>query len=207
VALVPTRCNTDANMDQIIALILTYKYPLILPISVIEGPIITILCGFLSAQGQLNFLIAYGILIVGDLIGDSLLYSIGRFGRVGFVERWGRHVGITKEKIKNLETHFENHSGKTIISAKLSHVLVMPVLVAAGTAKMHFWKFLFFNLIPTIPKSLTLMLIGFFFGHAFNVLKTYVDSIELVGIIIVVTIIVVYILYAKLTQKISKKVN
>ncbi len=188
-------------MDQIIALLLTYKYFIILPLAIIEGPIITIISGFLASQGHLNIFFVYWLLVFADLIGDSLYYCLGRFGRKGLIEKWGHYIGITHSKLNSLENHFKNHSGKTIIIGKISHAVVIPILIAAGTAKMPFLKFIWFNFISTVPKSLILIIIGFFFGHAYKILNQYIDSFAIIGPILIGVAFLIYLLFRKFKNK------
>ena len=49
-----------------------YKYWLIFPIMVLEGPIITVISGFLVSLGTLNAFVAYPLLFFGDLLGAAL---------------------------------------------------------------------------------------------------------------------------------------
>ena len=152
---------------QIIAWLTQYKYIVLLPVSIVEGPIVTILGGFLSSQGYLNIFAVYALVILGDLIGDSMYYAAGRFGGKPFINRWGRYIGIKPHNIEKLERHFEKHSGKTMIIGKLSHAIGSVFLAAAGLVKMPFGRFLWFNFIATVPKSLVWLLVGFYFGQAY----------------------------------------
>ena len=89
-------------LEQIILLLTTYKYLLLFPIVVFEGPIITVIAGFLSSLGYLNIFIAYGVVVVGDIAGDIMYYALGYYGRDRFVNRWGRFLGITSERVERL---------------------------------------------------------------------------------------------------------
>ena len=109
---------------------------------VVEGPIITVIAGFLSSPGHLNIFIAYGVVVVGDLTGDTVSYMLGRWGGIKFVKRWGRYIGLTAERVQKFEEHFNHHAAKTIILGKLAYSIEMPFLFAAGFAKVPY-KFFF----------------------------------------------------------------
>lgn len=69
------------SFQQIISLLTAYKYFFLFPIVVVEGPIITVIAGFLSSLGYLNIIIAYLVVVAGDIVGDSAYYAIGFYGR------------------------------------------------------------------------------------------------------------------------------
>lgn len=170
------------SLGQISGWVAHYGYAALLPIMVIEGPIITVLAGFFSSLGYLNIFWVYGVVVVGDLIGDALWYGLGRFGRLSKLERWGRYVGITRQRVERLEKHFHEHSGKTLVLGKLSHGVGAAFLFAAGVARMPFRRYLWFNFLATLPKSLLLLLVGFYFGQAVAKINSYLDFIAALSI-------------------------
>jgi membrane protein DedA with SNARE-associated domain len=92
-------------MEYFYTLIVVHKYLILLPIAIIEGPMITIIAGFLASLGILDFFIVYAIAVFGNLIGDNIYYWIGRLGEQEFISRYGRYVGVTKEKIEYAKKH------------------------------------------------------------------------------------------------------
>ena len=97
------------SLSQILGWLIQYKYIVLFPIMVFEGPIITILAGFLSSLGYLNIFIAYGIVVMGDIVGDSLYYAAGRWSKQFIFTRWGRYIGVTTERMTLLRRFFARH--------------------------------------------------------------------------------------------------
>ena len=155
------------NTATVISWLLAYRYAILFPLVIMEGPIVTILAGFLASLGQFNLFICYPLIVAGDVLGDLFMYAQGRWGGKPAVERWGRRFGIKPEIIARLEEHFKKHPGKTLIFGKISHFFGGPVLIAAGMARMSLSEFLWFNFLATLPKSLFLLLLGFYFGKAY----------------------------------------
>ncbi len=185
------------SLFEISILLDSYKYLFLFPIVVIEGPIVTVIAGFLSSLGHLNIFIVYAVIVLGDVVGDSLYYAIGFYGRLGFVERWGRFLGMTKERVVKIENHFKNHVGKTLITGKLTHFAGAVILVAAGVARVPYWRFVWYNFLPTIPKSLAFLLLGYYFGKAYQQIDQYFDYATLAILAVCVLAVVVYILVKK----------
>lgn len=160
---------------QIFSWLINYSYLILMPIAIIEGPIITVIAGFLSSLGVLNLLLAYLTVVIGDMIGDALYYSIGYFGREKFIARWGKYIGLKMERVLKMESLFENRGKAILIWGKITQVFGVLVLVSAGIGKYKFKDFMLVNFIITIPKAAILLLVGFYFGQAYVKIKQYLD--------------------------------
>jgi len=188
-------------LSEILVLLEHYKYILIFPITVVEGPIITIISGLLVSMGYLNGIIAFIVLVLGDLAGDVLYYFVGRFGgRSRWIKKIGGFIGYNEGSEKFLEAHFKKHKVKTFFLGKLAHGVGTTVLVAAGIARVSIWEFIWYNTLGTIPKTLILILIGYYAGDSYLKIDKYLNSIALVTGIIVVVLIVFYIFLNKFAK-------
>src|SRR3989338_1390938 len=85
------------SVAQIIGWLLLYRYVALFSVVAIEGPISTLIAGYLSSLGLLNFWIAYVVAVSGDLASDAGYYALGRFGRERFVKKYGHYVGIASD--------------------------------------------------------------------------------------------------------------
>lgn len=153
-------------LTTLLGWLLTYRYLMLFPIAVIEGPIIAIVAGSLAATGQFNFFFAYFIIIAGDLTGDSIYYALGRYGRSKIVQRWGHRIGLTEARAQKVDNHFDKHADKTLILGKLAFSLEVPVIFSAGLARYPYRRFLGYMTLGAMPKTLSLMLLGYFFGFS-----------------------------------------
>jgi membrane protein DedA with SNARE-associated domain len=182
--------------------LLNYRYLILFPLAVLEGPIVTVTAGLMSSLGLMNFYIVYVVVVAGDLVGDGLYYAVGRWG-LRPLERWGKYIGIHPEKLNQVEKHFADHGGKTLIAAKLSHAVGGIVLVSAGIARIPFKKFIFFNFWATLPKSLVLILIGYYFGNTYIKLQKFVDFAWLGTFAIAILLFVIYMFLRRAGKKLS----
>ena len=66
-------------MHALLASMFVYRYLLLVPFAVIEGPILSIYCGFLLHEGTLTLVPTYIALMAGDLIGDIGWYGVGYY--------------------------------------------------------------------------------------------------------------------------------
>ncbi len=182
-------------LPQVLPWLIQYRYLLLFPIVVAEGPIVTVIAGFLVSLGYLDFPLTYTVAVMADLLGDSLYYFIGRLGAKRVADGWGQVLGISWDQIEKLKRHFERHVGKTLLLGKLTQGAGGLILVAAGAAEVPYPAFLWFNLLATLPKSLVLLLVGFYFGHAYRSIGTYLNIAALITIGVVVLAGLGYVFY------------
>lgn len=168
------------NLDFVMALIQGYGLLILVPFAIIEGPIATVLAAYLAHQGFMNVIAVFAVCVVGDLIGDTLLYLIGRFGAgrlpVGITAR----LGMTEARKLTLSQHFTAKGGRTLMFAKITHSAGLPILIASGMARMNFALYMWYNLLGTLPKTALLVLVGYYFGAAYGLIDTYIYRISLV---------------------------
>ncbi|PIR43521.1 hypothetical protein COV24_02310 [candidate division WWE3 bacterium CG10_big_fil_rev_8_21_14_0_10_32_10] len=183
------------NPDILMHWLLIYKYWILLPLVIIEGPISSIIGGFLSSTGFMSLFIVYPISIAGDIMGDSFYYVFGYFGREKFIKRFGKYIGIKQDLINKLDTHFDKYPGRSIFIGKISYGLSIPILFAAGFTKVSYTKYLKYSLYATMPKCLVLVLVGYYFGHTYKLIFAYVKYASVaVSLIIVLGILIYYVM-------------
>jgi membrane-associated protein len=135
---------------------------LILPLSVIEGPVVSIVTGLLSSQGYFDWYWALLLLVCGDLIGDVIYYGIGRLGR-----------GMRRGLAPGLRMALGQNAGKMLLIGKWTHSLGCLVLIGSGVVRVPMARFLLVNLIATVPKSALLFGTGYFIGDEFPLLERH----------------------------------
>ena len=152
------------------AILLTYKYWLILPLSIIEGPIVAMAAAFLASTGVLNIQIVYVLALAGDIIGDILYYALGRFGGEPLINKYGRFVRISHESVANIKHEYFTRSTSLWQVIILSKVMQAPsslILITCGLTSVNFRQFFVITTVANIFKVLFFVLVGFYFGRAY----------------------------------------
>ncbi len=158
---------------DIASLLLAHVYEVLLPLSVFEGPIVTITGGFLVATGHLQFLPVFAIVVLGDVIGDALFYAFGRFVGARMLTTWAGPTSL--EKARGLERRFRRKADQTLVIGKLTHTIGAMVLIVAGMVKLPFPRFMTVNFLATLPKSLVLLVIGYAVGSGYNLVPQHLS--------------------------------
>jgi membrane protein DedA with SNARE-associated domain len=168
----------------------------------VEGPIIIIITGFLVFLGFLNVYVAYFVLVLADIIGDSLYYSIGKYGaQVAWIKKLGSFIGYGEKSEKYIEDHFIKHKGKTLLLSKISHGIGGTVQVAAGVAKVPYLEFLLYSFLGTAPKVLILFLIGYYAGSSYEKIDKYFDTFAIFILGIVILFLASYLIFSKYAKR------
>lgn len=181
------------NIQGIIPILLQYRYPILFPLAVIEGPILTVVGGFLSTTGVFNPLWVYLIMVAGDVVGDFIYYLLGRFGG-GALPRIGRFFGITEERVEKAKNYFGIHHKKAIVLSKLVHGIGTAGLFVAGHIKVPYGRFFIICLLTSLVQSALFLAVGILFGHAYLQISRYLDIFGATTIVIGITIVTLIVL-------------
>lgn len=193
------------SLNIILGWIVAYRYLVLFPIAILEGPIISIIAGFLISIHLMELWIVFGVLVAGDVVGDILLYAVGRWGGSPLITRWGPKFGATPEHMDKFEKLFKTHAKKTLLFGKWGHAFGFPILVSAGVVREDLREFLLVSIGGTIPKTLFLILIGFYFGAAYENIDRYFTYAVVAIITLVAIAIFAYWLLGRIAQRYFKE--
>ena len=106
--------------------------------------------GFNVSEGHLSM---FGILVfgvLGDMIGASIAYAIGYWGREEIVERHGNKLHISKQRLDRAHRWFERFGAPVIVVSRCIPFARAAFPYAAGVARMGYGRFLVFGTIGSI---------------------------------------------------------
>lgn len=152
--------------------------------AVIEGPIVAVVCGFLITLKILDPFLVYVILVVGDVIGDGIIYYIGYSGK-----RFLHYFKINQEKLEEAKIYFEENHKKAIIASKLVHGIGFTGLIAAGASHVPYKRYFKTCILISLVQSVIMIAVGVLFGHAYVQIGKYLDYYAAVVSLIVLFIL------------------
>jgi membrane protein DedA with SNARE-associated domain len=157
------------SIESFIALLSVWGYAVLLPLAIIEGPIVGVFAGFFVSLGQMSWYGAFAVLFVGDIVGDVIYYYIGRWGHGPWANRIAARFGVTPERLAELEESFHRHSTKILLINK-TQAIGSVVLYYAGAVRMPLWRFVWVNAVGTVPKVILFMVVGYYFGESYRLI-------------------------------------
>lgn len=146
-----------------------HLYYFLVPAAFVEGPVVAILCGLAVQIGYLNPVVAFGVLIAGDLVPDIFYYWVGRWAAtLPRLRRFATRTRLIRENLPSLEELWRAHPFRTMVAAKLTFTLAPAFVVGAGLSAMSFRRFVQASLAFSLPFFGLLFGIGFAIGSAFG---------------------------------------
>ena len=130
----------------------------------VPGETVLILGAVYAGTGRLNVFLVALLGFCGAVVGDNIGFAIGHFGGRRLVERYGRYIFLTPERLEKTTAFFERHGGKIIVVARFIEGLRQANGIIAGTTGMHWARFLLFNAIGAAMWVAVWTSIGYFSG-------------------------------------------
>lgn len=179
-----------------------YGYPVIFLVIVIEsfgipapGQTLLIAAALLAAHGKLNLTLVLLTAFLAAVIGDSLGYWIGYLGGRRLILRFGKYLHIGETQVRNMETAFTKHGGWFVTFARFFEVLRQVNGIVAGTAGMHFRRFLLFNATGALLWVGVWGLGTYRLGRHLQKYAGYFDEVSLYFIVALIVLLLALLLY------------
>jgi len=130
----------------------------------VPGETVLILGAVYAGTGRLNIVLVGLLGFLGAVIGDNIGFAIGHFGGRRLVERYGRYVFLTPERLDKATDFFERYGGRVIVIARFVEGLRQANGIIAGTSGMHWARFLAFNALGAALWVAVWTSVGYFSG-------------------------------------------
>ena len=154
------------SVESITPLIIEYRYWILVPLSIVEGPIVAFVAGTLAATGYFNIYALGVFFFVRDMVMDALYYGLGHFGgRTSLAQRLLHRIGVRQNHLEEVRTLWERHAGATMFLGKLSYGIASSFIVVAGMVRMPLGKFFGWGALAAVAQYGVLLLLGYFFGN------------------------------------------
>ena len=98
--------------------------------------------------------------VVGDMLGGSIAYAIGYWGRMELVERHGNKLHVSTARLQRAHAWFERYGSPVIFVSRLIPGIRAVFPYAAGVAEMPFARFFAFATLGSIAWVTGLGVLG-----------------------------------------------
>jgi len=160
----------------------------------VPGETVLIAGAVFAGSGRLNIVAVGAVGFLAAVAGDNIGYAIGRFGGRALVERWGRYVFLTSERLDKAELFFARHGGKIIVVARFIEGLRQANGLIAGISGMRWLKFLACNALGAALWVATWVSVGYFAGQHITAIYNAITNYSLYAAIAAVVLIAAWIL-------------
>lgn len=153
---------------------------------------------YAGSTGKLDIFLVVAVAAAGAIVGDNIGFTIGRYGGFVILKRYGHYVHIDDRRLKIGRYVFTRHGAKVVFFGRFVSVLRTYAAFLAGTNRMEWPRFLFFNAAGAVVWASAYGFGYYEFGAALKGLQTPVDA----GIGAAASLIVVgFLVYAKRKER------
>jgi len=156
---------------------------------IVPGETLVILGGFYARRGELEVPALVAIVCCAAVLGDNLGFLIGRrFGR-GFLERHGRRLFVTPERLERAERYYASHGGKTVFLGRFIPVVRSVGFIVAGAARMPWRRFVVYDVAGAVLWGAGHTTLGYLIGKSYERWKGYLTPVGL-GVLVVLGLLI-----------------
>jgi membrane protein DedA with SNARE-associated domain len=168
-----------------------WSYVILFLLTFVEGPAATLIGGALAASGILQWQIVFVVAAVGNFTADTFWYLAGYFGgnrRFLYRFRWFRE---RRSLIRSLEESMHDHGVRLFLMTKLSlGMMTIPVLIAAGLARVHWYRLIMVSLVVEPLWNGLLVFAGYRLGEHLSSMERGLRIVALIGTVVVLLIFI-----------------
>ncbi|SRR5579864_2505196 len=163
---------TDFIFNYILNIFGQLGYPGIFILMIMESATLPVpselvlpLGGYLVSQGRLEFWSVVAVATLGSLIGTMIDYSIGYYLGRPAVQRYGRMVRFSQERLETTEKWFSRRGNTVVLLARFVPLLRTLIAFPAGIVRMEKKRFLIFSAVGIVVWDIALVYLGLVAGQ------------------------------------------
>lgn len=161
---------------------------------VVPGETTVLLAGALASQGVFDIGDLLAVVCLGAVLGDTGGYLLGRKLGREFLLVHGRRFFIKPHHVARAEGFFERHGGKTVLFGRWVGFLRSLAPFIAGSARMHYARFLFYNIAGGVSWGVAVALLGYALGSSYHLAERWLGRISLFLAILLVIGVLLFVL-------------
>lgn len=166
--------HIDKNLAVVITQFGAWSYVLLFLVIFIEtglvimpflpGDSLLFAAGALTASmGVFDIKLLWILMVGAAFLGDTVNYWIGHF--IGPKAFQSKSRFLKKEYMDKAQAFYDKHGGMAIVLARFVPIVRTFAPFVAGIGKMHYTRFLSFNIIGGLMWVSIMLLSGYFFGN------------------------------------------
>ncbi len=166
--------------------------------------IVLIFSGFIIYNGYGSLWAGITLGYLGIIIGDSIIYFLGKKSGTKILKNKFFSKLLTKERIKKAKQFTKEHGKKTIFIGRFLPGLRAALFFSCGLLKFKYRTFFIIDSLAAILSAPIFVLLGYFFGDKIDYLIQIVKRVDRIVIIILICVMLFLYLLKKYHNKQSK---
>jgi membrane protein DedA with SNARE-associated domain len=144
----------------------------------VPSEVIMLFAGYLVSIHSMSLTGAVAAGVAGNIVGSWIAWGVGMSGGRALLERHGRYVHITPERLDMADRWFERRGERIVLIARCLPIIRTFISLPAGVARMPFWRFTIYTAIGCVPWVLALTLLGVQVGSHWDTWHKRVEFLD-----------------------------
>jgi membrane protein DedA with SNARE-associated domain len=142
--------------------------------------------------------------VLGYTLGSVLGWGVGRIGGRPFLERHGRWVHVTPDRLERAESWFDRYGDAAVFFSRVVPVVRSFISIPAGVVRMPLGRFTLLSFLGTIPWCFGLAAAGLALGtgwERFHHAWRYADY----AVVVLVAVAVLWVAYRMVRNRARRR--
>jgi membrane protein DedA with SNARE-associated domain len=153
--------------------------------------------GYLVYKNQLSAPLAFACSLAGSASGITISYTLGRTFGMRLLERYGKYIHLTQERIEHTHAWFDRIGHWALAVGYFIPGVRHLTAYAAGISSVPPRQFALFAYSGAIVWVSCFLSLGYFLGERWQAVQRNIDHYLLIASIGVAVIVLVYLIWLK----------
>ena len=169
----------------------------------VSSEAVMLFAGFDVYRGHFALAAIILVGVAGDLVGATIAYAIGYFGRIELLERHGAKLHVTPARLARAERWFDHHGTKAIPICRILPLVRAYISFPAGVAEMPYLRFLALSALGGVPWIAFWGILGRVIGSHYHDVERNLHYVDIAALVVIVAAIV-YVVAARRRRRLRQ---
>lgn len=174
----------------------------------VPGETALLAAAFGAARGALTLHWVIATAALASMLGDNLGFALGRRLGRGWLERHGRRVLLTPERLAQVDHFFARHGAPAVAIARFVTGVRVVAALAAGTSQMAWRTFLLWNVVGATLWATAVGLVGYAVGRGYAQVGAWFGRAGLVlGLVVPAALLAAWLLRREAAGDVARRLR
>ena len=159
----------------------------------VSSEAVMLLAGFDVYKGHFEILAIILVGVAGDLVGASVAYSIGYFGRIEILHQHGRKLNLTPERLERAERWFARYGNLAVPVCRVLPLVRAYMSFPAGAARMRYGRFLALSALGGVPWIVFWGVLGRALGANYHQVQNNLHYVDIAAVVLIAAAIIYFV--------------
>ena len=159
----------------------------------VSSEAVMLLAGFDVYKGHFEILAIILVGVAGDLVGASVAYAIGYFGRIEILHQHGRKIHLTPERLERAERWFARYGNLAVPVCRVLPLVRAYMSFPAGAARMPYGRFLALSALGGVPWIVFWGVLGRALGANYHKVQNNLHYVDIAAVVLIAAAIIYFV--------------